>query len=217
MLMSKTQKHVGQLLIALGTFGVLASFFLYMHEARPPKVTNNPKSVAVDSAPSSTKLSRQNIISYNVPSLNPKYIAIPAINVSSTPIIKLGLLKSGAIATPDNIYEAGWYDGSSLPGQAGATFIYGHVSSWTANGVFYNLKKLVPGDKVIITKGNNTIDTYRVVTTKIYPYNAVDMNQILLPINKSLPGLNLMTCTGQVIVGTNEFNQRLVVFMELVS
>jgi LPXTG-site transpeptidase (sortase) family protein len=152
-----------------------------------------------------------------VPPNNPKYIAIPAINISNTPILRLGLLKSGAIGTPDNIYDTGWYDGSSLPGQSGAMFIYGHVSSWTADGIFYNLKKLTPGDKITITTGNNTTYTYQVMGTKVYPYNNVDMNQVLSPIDASKPGLNLMTCTGQIIQGTSEFNERLVVFTSLVN
>jgi sortase (surface protein transpeptidase) len=100
---------------------------------------------------------------------------------------------------PDNIYETGWYDGSSKPGQAGAMFIYGHVSSWTANGIFYSLKKLIPGYQITIIRGDNITYTYQVVSTKIYPYNNVNMSQVLAPINSNKPGLNLMTCTGQVM------------------
>ncbi len=126
-------------------------------------------------------------------------------------------MSNGAIGVPDNIYETGWYDGSSRPGQVGAMFIYGHVSSWTANGIFYNLKKLQPGDGITITRGDNTTYTYKVVASKVYPYNAVDMNAALSPIDKTKPGLNLMTCTGQVIKGTSDFNERLVVFTSLVQ
>lgn len=43
------------------------------------------------------------------------------------------------------------------------------------------------------------------------------MNKTLSPINSQTPGLNLMTCTGQVIKGTSEFNERLVVFTSLIS
>jgi sortase A len=131
--------------------------------------------------------------------------------------LKLGLTSGGAIAVPDNIYDTGWYDGSSKPGQSGAVFIYGHLSSWTADGVFYNLKKLKPRDDVIITRGDNTTYTYRVITSKVYPYNNIDMDQVLAPINPNKPSLNLMTCTGEVIKGTSEFNERLVVFTSLVS
>lgn len=210
-------RYIAILLIIIGLIGISASIVLYLHEPDPPKIDFNPKSVGVDPDPSSVRPPSRVIATYSVPPTDPKYIAIPAIGISNTPILKLGLLSSGAIATPDNIYETGWYDRSSLPGQAGAMFIYGHVSSWAADGIFFNLNKLVSGDKVIITRGDNTTYTYQVVTTKIYPYNSVNMSQVLSPTDQNNPGLNIMTCTGQVIKGTSEFNERLVVFTSLIT
>ena len=209
-------KQTPLLLIIIGIIGLIIAAGMYFHKSSygPPA---NISSVSVAAAPSSVKPPASTVNSYSVPPTDPKYIAIPAISINKVPIIKLGLLKTGAIATPNNIFETGWYDASSKPGQAGAMFIYGHVSSWSANGIFYNLKKLVAGDQVTITRGDNTNYTYQVVSTKIYPYNNVDMGQVLSPINSSTPGLNLMTCTGQVIKGTSEFNERLVVFTSLVS
>jgi LPXTG-site transpeptidase (sortase) family protein len=131
--------------------------------------------------------------------------------------MSLGVVKNNQIAVPDNIYDAGWYNGSAKPGQKGAMFIYGHVSSWKAKGIFYNLKKLKPGDSITVTRGDDSTFTYKVVTTKIYPYNNVDMKQVLAPADQNKPGLNLMTCTGKIIKNTSEFEQRLVVFTTLVK
>jgi sortase (surface protein transpeptidase) len=211
------KKYSGILLIAIGLICLIIAFVIYHNQPRQPKTTNKVNSVNVQTAPSSKKLSTIEVSSYSVPAQDPKYISIPAINISSTPILSLGLLKGGAISTPDNIYETGWYQASALPGQSGAMFIYGHVSSWTADGIFYNLKKLVAGDPITITRGDNKTYTYKVVSTKIYPYNNVNMQQVLSPIDSSKPGLNLMTCTGSVIKGTSEFNERLVVFTSLSS
>lgn len=215
----KAKLPIGIGLIIIGLMGLIVAGIIYADQPKPPKLTSHQSAKSVDAAspPSSTKPSVKAEATYSVPPADPKYISIPSININKVPVLRLGLMSDGAIATPDNIYETGWYDSSSLPGQSGAMFIFGHVSSWTADGIFYNLKKLVPGDKVTITKGNNTIYTYKVVTSKVYPYNAVDMSQVLSPINTSVPGLNLMTCTGQVISGTSEFNKRLVVFTSLVS
>jgi sortase (surface protein transpeptidase) len=214
----KLKQNLGLILICLGIAGFIACLVLLTHHNGAANLAViNSKNVGVDPAPSSKKISKQTVASYTVPQSNPKYIAIPSIGISNTPIVKLGLLKSGAIATPDNIYEAGWYEGSSLPGQNGAMFIYAHVSSWTANGLFYNLKKLVAGNEITITRGDNKTYTYKVVESKVYPYNDVNMSQVLSPISSQTAGLNLMTCTGQVIKGTNEFNERLVVFTSLVS
>jgi len=211
-----TQSRLATLLIIFGlVLGIMSAWLLVHDRNAQPKPP--PGALTSKSAPSSVKPSTKAVVSYTVPPQDPKYIAIATIGITNTPVIKLDLLANGAIAVPDNIYEAGWYDRSAKPGQSGAMFIYGHVSSWTANGIFYNLKKLVPGNQVIITRGDNTTYTYKVVSIKVYPYNNIDMNQVLAPINPKQPGLNLMTCTGQVIKGTSEFNERLVVFTSLVS
>ncbi|MDB5166433.1 MAG: Sortase family enzyme [Candidatus Saccharibacteria bacterium] len=169
------------------------------------------------SVPSSVKPPAKAINTYRVPADNPKYIAIPAIDVGKTRTIQLGVLANGSIAVPDNIYDAGWYGASSKPGQNGAMFVYGHVSSWKANGIFYDLKKLKAGETVIVTNGANKVFTYRVINIKRYAYDKVDMGQVLAPVNPMMAGLNLMTCAGQIIKGTSEFSERLVVFTSLVS
>jgi sortase A len=211
-----SQSRLAVALIVLGVILGIVAVGLSLHnhhtEPKPP-----PQALTSRSAPSSTKPAAKAVASYSVPATDPKYLAISAIGISQTRIIQLGLTKDDQVAVPDNIYDTGWYNGSAKPGQSGAMFIYGHVSSWTANGVFYNLKKLVAGDQVTVTRGDNTTYTYQVVSTKIYPYNNVDMQAVLSPIEADKPGLNLMTCTGQVIKGTSDFNQRLVVFTSLVS
>ena len=204
-------------LMIIGVVGLLIAGYLFINQPRPPAIQKNAKSVDAITPPSSNKPSSATIASYSVPPNNPKYITIPAINISNTEVLNLGIMKDGIIATPDNIYETGWYNRSSLPGQQGAMFIYGHVSSWTADGIFYNLKKLVVGDSITIITGNNKSYIYKVVASKVYPYNNVPMNQVLSPHNPKIPALNLMTCTGQVIKGTSEFNQRLVVYANLIQ
>jgi len=214
-----SMKFVPYLLISIGIVSAFVAILLMtgsvLSDSTLPKPP--PGALTSKSAPSSIKPPIQATVSYSVPPLDPKYIAIPSINIANTDVLKLGLMSNKAIAVPDNIFQTGWYDGSSLPGQKGAMFIYGHVSSWTADGIFYNLKKLIPGDKVIITAGNNTVYEYNVIAIKVYPYNNVNMQQVLSPINPSVPGLNLMTCTGSVMPGTSLFNERLVVFTSLVS
>jgi LPXTG-site transpeptidase (sortase) family protein len=123
-----------------------------------------------------------------------------------------GLSKDGAIGAPRNVFTTAWYTGSAKPGQNGAVLIDGHVSSWTTHGVFYNLKTLQSGDKIKIERGDGHLFSYKVVKTKTYPNNKVNMNQVISPVNRKKPGLNLITCAGHVKPGTSEFNRRLVVF-----
>ena len=211
-----TWARLGFGLILTGGLLAIIAVVIYIHQShalpKPP-----PGAMQSSATPSSAKPTAPEIASYSVPADNPKYLAIPALGITKTRVLGLGLLSEDQRAVPDNIYDTGWYENSSKPGQPGAMFVYGHVSSWTSKGVFYNLKSLKPGNIVTIVRGDNKAYTYQVVSTKIYPYNNVDMNQVLTPINPGKPGLNLMTCTGQVIKGTSEFNERLVVFTSLVS
>lgn len=203
------------LIINLGVTGLVLGIFLIFNNNRDIKIQNLIQSSPVKI--SEDKPTSKAVAEYKVPADNPKYIEAPAIKLDKSIVLPLGLLPSNAIATPNNIYEAGWYTGSAKPGQPGATFIYAHVSSWTAKGLFYGLKYLKPGDLIYITKGDNSVLTYQVVATMKYPYDKVDMNKVLSPIDNATSGLNLMTCTGSVIPNTSEFNQRLVIFTMLIK
>lgn len=198
----------GVMLLAIGTY-------VYVTQHKMKSRASTP--LAAQPAPSSVRPSSQSIDTHVVPAGNPKYLAIPAIDVRKTRILQRGLLSNGAIAAPDNIYDAGWYDASAKPGQNGAMFISGHVSSWEANGIFYDLKRLTRGNTVEITDGADKKYTYQVVSIKWYPYDKVDMDQVLRPVDPGKPGLNLMTCAGPMIKGTSEFSERLVVFTSLVT
>ncbi len=201
-------------ILILGIAGISYSIYLFRGSNSLKLMPN----LSLSNIPSSRPLTKQFIRNYTVSNgTYPKYITINRIGIQNVPVISLGLLANGSIATPDNVFETGWYNKSALPGKMGAMFIYGHVSSWTAKGVFYNLKYLTRGDLINITNGKGQIFEYIVQKVMIYPYNSVNMNQVLAPINPEAPGLNLMTCTGSVIKGTSEFNQRLVVFASLNS
>jgi LPXTG-site transpeptidase (sortase) family protein len=165
-------------------------------------------------APKTNKPSKQEINNYQVPADAPRYLLIPELSVRAM-VKPLGLTAKNQIAAPSNVFDAGWYTGSAKPGKSGAMLIDGHVSSWTTHGIFYNLKKLSAGDRLQIQRGDGTMFTYRVVKSQVYDVDHVDMQAALAPVTPGRVGLNLITCDGSVIKGTNEFNKRLVVFTEL--
>jgi LPXTG-site transpeptidase (sortase) family protein len=167
-------------------------------------------------AVSTVKPTASAVSSYTVPANNPKIIKIPKLGVDSR-ILNVGTDKTGALKTPNNVFDTAWYNQSALPGQPGAVLIDGHISSWTSKGVFYGLNKLVPGDTITITTGNDTVYSYQVVQTKTYSANDVDMTAAISPVVSGTPGLNLISCYGQVEPGTSEFNQRIIVFTKQIS
>jgi len=161
--------------------------------------------------PSTIKPSASTIANYVVAPTLPRYLIIPRLSVNAR-VLPVGVNAQGAIETPDNIYDTAWYNESAQPGQLGAMLIDGHVSSWTAQGVFYGLKALQPGDAIEVRGGNGAIFTYQVVETQVYDASNVDMTAAMKSINPSKPGLNLISCAGDVIPGTSEFNERIIVF-----
>lgn len=195
-------------LLGVGSLG-LVGVFMRQPKTRPVR---EGSSKLVQQAPSETKPDNKSVDTYSVAADAPKYIAIPRIGLDKTRVRGLGLLQNQQIAAPENIYDAGWYRGSAKPGQSGTIFVYGHLSSWTAKGAFYNLHKLKAGDQVAITRGDNQTFTYEVQKTVIYPANKIDMRAVLMSSGSGPQNLSLMTCAGKVIKGTNEFDQRLVVF-----
>ena len=165
------------------------------------------------SVPSTTKPTKSEFDSYTVSPTLPRYIFIPKLGVKAI-VRTLGLTTSGQLLAPDNVNDAGWFTGSARPGQPGAVVVDGHVSSWTAKGVFFGLASLHAGDTIQIQRGDNTKISYTVVKSQTYSNTQVDMNAVLRSVNPNKPGLNLITCTGEVIKGTNEFSKRIVVFAQ---
>jgi hypothetical protein len=178
--------------------------------------TTTGQGISATIAPSVTKPSTEAVAMYAVAADLAKYIKIPKLGVDAR-VLQVGVTTSGALATPSNVFDTAWYTGSAKPGQPGATLIDGHVSSWTTKGVFYGIKTLVAGDTIQIVKGDNSVLTYKVVKTQVYPAGTVDMQAAVTPVIAGQSGLNLITCTGQVIKGTSEFNQRELVFATLVT
>lgn len=144
----------------------------------------------------------------------PRIISIPSLGVKAR-VLSLGVDGSNRMETPKGIFDAGWYNGSAKPGESGATLISGHVSGPTMHGVFYDIKKLKDGDVISIEKGNSTKTEY--VVKKIDKINAdkVDMAKLLVSVDPSKSGLNLITCGGKFDPATNHFEDRTLVYAVL--
>ncbi len=209
------------LLAALASLVLLIGIVAAAYDWHTNTTTKTRAAVAIarankgvsSNAPATTPISDTSFKDYSVAPNQPRYIFIPKLKIKAI-VLSLGTTSTNQLQAPPNIYETGWYSSSSLPGKAGAMLIDGHVSSWTAKGVFYGLSSLVAGDTIQVERGDGTMFSYQVVRSQVYSSTNVDMAAALSPINPKQPGLNLITCGGQVIKGTNEFNQRVVVFAE---
>jgi sortase (surface protein transpeptidase) len=170
--------------------------------------------IDTDGAMPTTKKPQPNEFdNYTVAADMPRYLFIEKLGIKAM-IKPMSVDVSNRIEAPQSAFDVGWYDRSAKPGQDGALLLDGHVSAGRTPGVFYDLKNLAPNDSITLERGDGVTLMYRVIKSQVYDINNVDMAAVLAPITASQPGLNLITCTGNAIEGTNNYNQRLVVFAE---
>ena len=90
---------------------------------------------------------------YKVAEDLPRAVYIDKLNVASR-VLPMGLSKDSSIQAPVNIFDTGWYTESAKPGEVGATFIDGHASGATRQGIFAYLDTVAIGDTIQVEKGN---------------------------------------------------------------
>lgn len=162
-------------------------------------------------------LPRNALDSYTVAADLPRAIYITKIGVAAR-LLPMGVNSDNSMQAPINTNDAGWYTGSSKPGQGGAMVIDGHASqTGTHYGLFGNLEKLVNGDKITVEQGDGTRFTYRVVHTEDVPESQVDMSKVMQPYGTATQGLNLITCAGEWVKGGSTLDHRILVFATPVS
>jgi len=172
--------------------------------------TGADANAAPSDVPSETS-NTANIDDYHVAASAPRVLTISKLGVKAR-VLRTTVNSQNVLGTPNNIFDTAWYADSAKPGEAGAMLIDGHVSGPTQSGVFYNLKKLVAGDKITVERGDGKIYTYSVVMSKTYDADKVDMAAALTPVTSGKSGLNLITCAGKLDASGTHFQQRTIVF-----
>lgn len=167
------------------------------------------------SEPAEAEVSQSAVASYKVNPELPRYIRIPELNVFAR-IKHTGIDKSGAVDAPANVNDVSWFNQSAKPGNAnGSSLLLGHVSGWSAPGVFKKINQLKPGMRFEIEKGSGEKLTYEVVRGESIPLEQVNMSSILA---SEVPGehdLKLMTCSGRYNKEKDHYEERYVVYAKI--
>lgn len=179
----------------------------FSQETTPPTSNDQPATPAVDESKPPTNW----ISGYKVAADLPKVIRIPGAKVEAR-VVGVGTTSEGAMVAPKNIYDAGWYESSSKPGQGGAVLVDGHATGPTATGVFGGINKLKQGDKITIERGDGKTLTYSVNKVAKMPVGQVNMSELMLPYQAGTNGLNLITCAGEYDAKSNTYPDRVLVF-----
>lgn len=198
------------LLAASGWYG-----YKWFTTGEKPLVVPLPATVLADASVDETPITLRDVNSYTVPATHPRYISIPALNVSNARVQSVGLTKNNTLDTPRNIADTAWYNKSALPGQGyGAVLINGHNGGVNRDGVFAKLDKLRKGDQIIIERGDGKKITYNVVeneTESLKEANTTGMKRLMTPFDTSKEGLGLITCAGNWVPRDKVFDKRILI------
>ncbi|MFC4010757.1 class F sortase [Nonomuraea purpurea] len=138
----------------------------------------------------------------------PESIDIPSIEVEA-PLMKLGLEKDGEVELPP--YEkpklAGWYSGSAVPGDKGASVIIGHVDTKTAPAVFYKLRHLRKGETVKVERSDGKVVRFKVDSIEQVHKDSFPTRRVYME-----DGLRLVTCGGKFDSAKGEYLDNIIVY-----
>ncbi len=132
-----------------------------------------------------------------LPASRPLRITIPAIGVSSR-VNPIGLAPDGTLAVPQpgpHLDEAAWFENSPTPGQPGPSVIEGHVDSEQGPSVFFELGKVRPGDRVLVTRADGVRLTFTVNAVRDYQKSAFPTDVVYGAKDLSRSELRIITCS----------------------
>lgn len=139
----------------------------------------------------------------------PVKLTIPALKLQ-TNLIRLGRLSDGTMATPSDPAVAGWYKYSPSPGQIGPAVIAGHVDSQAGPAVFFNLRKLKPGQSISVYRKDGQRVSF--IVYRLANYSQRNFPTRIVYGNTPGPELRLITCGGPFNYLTGHYTQNTVVF-----
>jgi hypothetical protein len=135
-------------------------------------------------------------------------VRIPSIHVRSS-LERLGRAADGTVQVPREWDRAGWYSGGFRPGQPGPAVLLGHVDSRSRPAVFYDLRRLKPGDLVLVDRADRTTARFRVTGVEQYRKTRFPSDLVYFPTLE--PSLRLVTCGGSFDATSGHYRDNVIV------
>lgn len=144
----------------------------------------------------------------------PVRLRVPRIGVD-TPLLRLGLTDRRELEVPPMAQAdtAGWYDRSPVPGDTGPSVLAGHVDSTSGPAVFYRLRELRRGDRVVVERSDGRRATFAVDRVDVVAKTAFPTHRVYGA--TADPELRLITCGGTFDTTSDDYLANLVVFAHL--
>ncbi|MDY7106941.1 MAG: class F sortase [Actinomycetota bacterium] len=139
----------------------------------------------------------------------PLRVVVGAVGID-VPLVELGLGPDGAVEAPQDFDVAGWYVGSSRPGEAGPAVLAGHVDSSTGPAAFFRLAELAVGDDVVVHRADATVARFRVTRVERHPKDGFPTAAVYGAVPG--PALRLITCGGDFDRAAGSYRDNVVVY-----
>lgn len=134
------------------------------------------------------------------------------------PLTGLGVGREGEFEVPPLFqpHLAGWFEGAATPGEYGPTVLLGHVDSdWSGPAVFFPLRDLGEGDRIEVTREDETVVVFEVADIVSHPKDDLPYEAIFGL--SSVPTLRLITCGGSFDRDSGDYTENLVVYADYVG
>lgn len=141
----------------------------------------------------------------------PVAVSIPAISVSG-PLTETGLNDDRSLEVPE-FGELSWFAEGAAPGEPGPAAILGHVDNKSGPDVFYRLRQLSTGDRVIVTVESGEKLVFVVGGVERHAKTKFPTEKVWLPTAE--PELRLITCGGEFDQSRDSYRDNIIAFASL--
>ncbi|HLD51343.1 hypothetical protein A2264_05320 [candidate division WWE3 bacterium RIFOXYA2_FULL_46_9] len=196
-------RHLFLPAVLLGVCMLLSLFLIWDFLPKPPIESNLENRLSITDLSVFSELTEPVYFPAEI-------ITIPGTNIATT-LDRVGVLDDGTLEAPEAWNKGGWLFSSSKPGQVGNLIIDGHYDdNFGKPAVFWELKKVKPGDKVIVTDGAGEDFVY--IVSKVY-FLDIDSSEKsrVFSSNEKVATITLITCGGVWLPGESTYSKRLIV------
>ena len=142
----------------------------------------------------------------------PVRLQVPSAGVDTT-LAGIDLDAAGALVPPPESALAGWYRQGPAPGDPGPAVLTGHVDSVAGPAVFFRLRDVAVGDRVLVDRADGTTVRFTVTRVARYPKGAFPAAEVYGPTPDA--ELRLITCGGIFDRSTRSYSDNLVLYAAL--
>lgn len=143
----------------------------------------------------------------------PTRLTIPAIGVDAAGITDLGLRADRTLEVPTDAETVGWYTNSPTPGESGPALLAAHLDWQGRKGKFYDLRKVRPGDQVVVERADGWAASFTVRRVEQHPKDRFPTQAVYGHVES--PELRLVTCGGRFDREAGGYRDNIVVYAEM--